>query len=82
LILGKGQPVARALALTLPRIVQDPPTPGVPALSVATPALFGARAGELKLPTPPGGPVVFQAEQLKLAVFPRSRSGLSGGLGR
>ncbi|MCW3814072.1 CHAT domain-containing protein [Micromonospora sp. DR5-3] len=70
LVVGKGQPVARALALTMPRVVADPPTPGAPALSVATPALFGARAGELRLEPPPGAPVVFQAEQQKLAAFP------------
>ncbi|MGC4819797.1 hypothetical protein [Micromonospora sp. DT63] len=69
LVLGKGQPVARALGLTLPRVVQDPPTAGAPALSVTTPALFGARAGELRLDAPPGQPVVFQAEQQKLARF-------------
>ncbi|MEU8606727.1 CHAT domain-containing protein [Actinoplanes sp. NPDC048791] len=69
LVLGKGQPVARALGLTMPRVVQDPPTAGAPALSVTTPALFGARAADLRLDAPPGQPVVFQAEQQKLARF-------------
>jgi len=69
LVLGKGQPVARALGLTMPRVVQDPPTAGAPALSVTTPALFGARAADLRLNAPPGQPVVFQAEQQKLARF-------------
>jgi hypothetical protein len=45
LVLGKGQPVPRALALSLPRVAPESPTPGAPALSIGTPALFGLRAG-------------------------------------
>jgi hypothetical protein len=37
LVLGKGEPVARALGLTLPRVVEDSPTPGASTLPVATP---------------------------------------------
>ncbi|MBU2668211.1 CHAT domain-containing protein [Actinoplanes bogorensis] len=70
LALGKGQPVAQALGLTLPRVVPETPTASAPALSVTTPALFGLRAAGLKLEVPPGRPVVFQAEEQKLAAFP------------
>jgi hypothetical protein len=46
LTLGKGQPVPRALGLSLsqPKVVPPVPTPGAPALSIGTPALFGRRA--------------------------------------
>jgi tetratricopeptide (TPR) repeat protein len=70
LLLGKGQPLARALQLALPRVVGQAPTAAVPALSVATPALFGARAVELRLAPPAGGPLVFDTMVTKLAGFP------------
>jgi hypothetical protein len=72
MVVGKGQPVARALGLALPRAL--PPdgavSAGAPALSVGTPTLFGARAVELRLSAPAGGPLVFDAERTKLAAFP------------
>ncbi|MFT7834935.1 CHAT domain-containing protein [Saccharothrix sp. BKS2] len=61
LVLGKGQPVARALALSLAK------TTG---LASATPTLFGARAADLRLVPPAGEPLVFQVEHRKLAGFP------------
>jgi tetratricopeptide (TPR) repeat protein len=70
LLLGKGQPVAQALALSLPKAAPNPPTWSAPALSAATPALFGTHAADLRLVPPPGGPVVFEAERQKLAGFP------------
>ena len=70
LLLGKGQPVDRALGLALPRAIPAAPTAGVPALSVATPALFGARGLGLQLEAPQGKPAVFEAERVKLARFP------------
>jgi tetratricopeptide (TPR) repeat protein len=70
LLLGKGQPLARALQLALPRLISEPPTAAVPALSVATPALFGARAAELRLVPPAGEPLVFDTMVTKLAGFP------------
>lgn len=70
LVLGKGQSVARALALSLSQVAVQPPTPAAPALSVATPTLFGPRASELRLVPPPGAPLVFDAERLTLAGFP------------
>jgi hypothetical protein len=70
LVLGKGQPVDRALGLALPRVLPAAPTAGVPALSVATPALFGARGLGLRLQAPRGKPAVFDDERLNLARFP------------
>ncbi|MCR3752775.1 CHAT domain-containing protein [Lentzea californiensis] len=64
LVLGKGQTVARALPLALTRAGSFTP------LSVVTPTLFGAAAGELTLVPPQGGPVVFDLERVKLAEFP------------
>ncbi|WP_179118191.1 CHAT domain-containing protein [Saccharothrix sp. ALI-22-I] len=81
LVLGKGQPVSRALALSLPRVAADPPTPGAPALSAATPTLFGARAEDLRLVPPAGQPLVFQAERQKLAEFPAQPDRFVGRVG-
>ena len=53
-MLGKGQPLARALGLTLPRVLAEPGMAAAPAISVGTPALFGARAAELQLRLPAG----------------------------
>jgi hypothetical protein len=70
LVLGKGQPVTRALGITLPRVAPWPPTGGAPAISIATPVLFGARASDLSLVPPPGQPVGLDTEREKLAAFP------------
>ncbi|WP_181320129.1 AAA family ATPase [Saccharothrix carnea] len=59
LLLGRGQPVARALALALPRVVTDPATRSRPALSAGTPALFGSHAVDTTVVAPQGGPVLF-----------------------
>lgn len=66
LVLGKGQPVTRALASSLSEalVVPEPATAGAPALSVGTPALFGPRAANPTLTPPAGGPVVVVAEPL------------------
>ncbi|MFF7123262.1 CHAT domain-containing protein [Streptomyces sp. NPDC008240] len=81
LVLGKGQPVDRALGLTLTRVVPREPTSGVPALSAATPALFGNRALGLELIAPEGEPLVFQAERVKLARFPDQPARFVGRVG-
>jgi hypothetical protein len=81
LVLGKGQPVDRALGLALPRVIPARPIAGVPALSVATPALFGARAIGLELEAPAGQPTVFQAERVKLARFPDQPTRFVGRVG-
>ncbi|MGW1985420.1 CHAT domain-containing protein [Streptomyces collinus] len=81
LVLGKGQPVDRALGLTLPRVVPRQPTAGTPALSASTPALFGNRALDLELIAPAGEPLVFQAEREKLARFPDQPARFVGRVG-
>ncbi|TVZ98013.1 CHAT domain-containing protein [Streptomyces sp. BK340] len=87
LVLGKGQPVDRALGLTLTltstptRVIPPEPTSGVPALSAATPALFGNRALGLELIAPEGEPLVFQAERVKLARFPDQPARFVGRVG-
>ncbi|MFF7240459.1 CHAT domain-containing protein [Streptomyces collinus] len=81
LVLGKGQPVDRALGLTLPRVVPRQPTAGIPALSASTPALFGNRALDLELIAPAGEPLVFQAEREKLARFPDQPARFVGRVG-
>jgi tetratricopeptide (TPR) repeat protein len=43
-VIGLGQSLPAALGSVLPSLVEHPPTLGYPALSVATPAIFGARA--------------------------------------
>ncbi|GII02887.1 CHAT domain-containing protein [Planobispora takensis] len=70
LLVDKGRPLPRALGMALRTAVTDPPTPDCPALSVATPALFGARAVDLSLIAPEGEPVTFRPESLKLAGLP------------
>lgn len=52
-LLAKGNLLPRALQLALPKALEHWPEPGNPALSVAAPALFGARAVDLSLRPPP-----------------------------
>jgi hypothetical protein len=71
LLADKGQPLPRALAMAMREVVADPPTPARPALSVATPTLFGARAADLNLVAPERTrPEAYNTELLKLATFP------------
>ncbi|GIH91774.1 CHAT domain-containing protein [Planobispora siamensis] len=70
LLIDKGRPLPRALGMALRTAVTDPPTLDCPALSVVTPALFGARAVDLSLTAPEGEPVTFRPESLKLAGLP------------
>jgi hypothetical protein len=83
LVIGKAQPVDRALGLALHKVLpsDDVPTAGIPALSVGTPALFGARALGLALTPPAGEPVVFQPEQQKLKDFPAQPERFVGRVG-
>jgi tetratricopeptide (TPR) repeat protein len=81
LVLGKGQPVARALGLSLPGLALDPPTAGAPALSLATPTLFGASAADLRLVAPAGAAAVFKAEEQKLARFEKQPERFVGRVG-
>src|SRR2546430_172843 len=57
------------MGLALREVVPEVPTVDAPAISVATPALFGARAAELRLALPQGAPLVFDVEREKLASF-------------
>ncbi|MGH8903909.1 MAG: hypothetical protein ACRDYA_20090, partial [Egibacteraceae bacterium] len=75
LLLGKAQPLCRALQLALPE------TAGVTALSVATPTLFGAPAADLRLLPPDGKPVVFDEAKTKLAGFPAEPKRFVGRVG-
>jgi tetratricopeptide (TPR) repeat protein len=71
LIAESGQPVPTALGLALPEVVRQPPVPSCPALSVATPALFGGRAPGLLLAAPPRTASVPQPPgKFRLARFP------------
>lgn len=53
LMIGQGQMLPRALGTALSELAADVPTPWRPALSAATPVLFGDRAVDLELPAPP-----------------------------
>src|SRR5262249_22296677 len=59
-LLRQRQPLARALQLALPRAAGEVPEPGRPAISVATPALFGPLAAELELELPAAGELVYE----------------------
>jgi CHAT domain len=69
-LLGDGNRLPRALQLALPTALEGGPEPGNPPLSVATPALFGARAANLSLAPPPAPTPTFSVANIKLAFFP------------
>ena len=81
LLVGQGQPLAAALGIALPDLVAGPATPGCPALSAGTPALFGPRAVDLVLEAPRGAPLVFDAERTKLASYPNQPERFVGRVG-
>jgi hypothetical protein len=71
LLAAQAQPLPRALGLALRRVIADPPTPACPALSAATPTLFGAAAAGLVLAAPARTqPRSFGTGGLKMAGFP------------
>jgi hypothetical protein len=73
LLVRKGQTLPRALGIALKdrQVIADSPTAGCPALSVATPALFGARTVGLRLAAPQRtSPISYDTRLLKLAGFP------------
>ena len=71
LLAAQGLPLPRALGTALSRVVAIPPTPARPALSAATPALFGASAAELRLRAPRcSSPEMNTAARLVLEGFP------------
>jgi tetratricopeptide (TPR) repeat protein len=71
LIVDSGQPVPAALGLALPELVKGTPAPSCPAISMATPTLFGARAPGLVLAAPARRtPVSYAPGEFKLAGLP------------
>jgi hypothetical protein len=68
-MLGRDQELARAVQLAVPAAAGPQPTPGAPALSVATPTLLGPLAADLRLQPPPGTPD-FNVGTQKMAFFP------------
>ena len=66
LLASKGRPLPRALGIALGEVVQVPT-----ALSAGTPALFGGRAVDLRLPAPRrAGAKSYDTGELKMAGFP------------
>lgn len=80
-LLGKDHSLPRALQLALAAAVSAPPRPGSSALSVATPALFGPLAGELRLEVPGGPPLVFDPNRLRTAGLPSEPERFVGRVG-
>jgi hypothetical protein len=68
-VFRNAQPVDRAVAAAVPDATGPTPSSGRPAISVATPAIFGASAVELSL-TPPVGKQVPDATMEAMARFP------------
>jgi tetratricopeptide (TPR) repeat protein len=68
-LLGRDQELARALQLAVPAAAGPQPTPGAPALSVATPTLLGPLVVGLQLRPPPGMPD-FNVGTQKMAFVP------------
>jgi tetratricopeptide (TPR) repeat protein len=54
-LVGDGRPLPEALADAVKEAAAFPATPTSPALSPATPTLFGSTAADLRLPAPHGG---------------------------
>jgi Tfp pilus assembly protein PilF len=68
LLAEKGQPLARALGMTVKELTSGN---RFPALSAATPALFGVTAAEVTLAAPKrSGPPSYATGELKMAGFP------------
>ena len=71
LLAAKGQPLPRAVGMTLRELAATPDAARYPALSVATPAVFGEVAADLRLAAPDRlGPLDYDTGQLKMAGFP------------
>jgi tetratricopeptide (TPR) repeat protein len=79
-LLGRDQPLARALQLAVPQAAGTAPSPGAPAISVATPALFGPLATGLRL-VPPPGVADFNVGTAKMAFFPEEPERFVGRVG-
>jgi hypothetical protein len=87
LLAEKGQPLPRAVGMTLRELSATAGGTGAsggpfPALSMATPALFGGRAADLRLAAPPrDGPASYDTAPLKMAGFPPEPARLVGRTG-
>jgi hypothetical protein len=68
-LLSRGQPVDVATARALAQTAGPDPSAARPAVSIATPGVFGSRAAALTLKPPRGTPVLDPAEQ-RMAYFP------------
>jgi tetratricopeptide (TPR) repeat protein len=79
-LLGQDHTLARALQLAVPQAAGEQVRPGAPALSVATPALFGPLATDLRLSPPPGEPD-FNVNTAKTAYFPDEPARFVGRVG-
>ncbi len=64
-LIGLGQSLPAALGSVLPSLVEHPPTLGYPALSVATPAIFGARALDADAIRAPHGELAADEERAR-----------------
>ena len=69
LLLGKGQPLTRALQMAMTKALEDGYNAATPPLSLATPMIIGTRAINLHL-KPPKAPVDFIIPTISLAGFP------------
>lgn len=77
-LIGKANVLPRALQLALPKALPERPEPGKPALSVATPALFGQGATSLSLAPPDDDEITFAVEREVMAGFPSEPDHLVG----
>jgi tetratricopeptide (TPR) repeat protein len=68
-LLGRGQPVDVAAARALAAAAAGPPSAARPAVSLATPGVFGSRAAGLEVTAPRGAPVLDPATRT-MAHFP------------
>ena len=68
-LLSRRNPVDVAVARAVAKAAGAAPSPGRPAVSLATPGLFGARAAGLELAVPRGDPLLDPAEA-RMAYFP------------
>lgn len=64
-VIGLGQSLPAALGSVLPPLVEHSPTVGYPALSVATPAIFGARALDADAIRAPHGELAADEERAR-----------------
>ncbi|MDA2807179.1 MULTISPECIES: CHAT domain-containing protein [Nocardiopsis] len=76
LVVGKANPLGRAMGHAVPRAAADPPTPGCPAISAVTPVLVGAGAAEVELDAPAARTASTQEESERRQAQHRKRSNL------